>query len=128
MCRTVARQFADELQSSTAPFQFALQTRAGTDALGHALRAISELFPESIITSIDGIGAFDHVQRAAMFRELLEVSALHALAPLVRMFYARTSRFLWTDAENVTWPIELVVARCLGSNRTEMPRSCRGHP
>ena len=106
VCRTVARQFADELQSATAPFQFALQTRAGTDALGHALRTISELFPESVITSIDGIGAFDHVQRAAMFRELLEVPALHALVPLVRMFYARTSRFLWTDAENVTWPIE----------------------
>ena len=106
VCRAVARQFGDALQQATAPFQFALQTRAGTDALGHALRSISELDPGAVITSIDGIGAFDHVQRSAMFRQLLEDPALHELVPLVRMFYARTSRFLWTDDDGVTWRIE----------------------
>ena len=46
------------------PYQFALQTRAGTDALAHAIQAITDMGENAVVVSLDGIGAFDHVRRA----------------------------------------------------------------
>ena len=41
-CRAVAKHFGERFLQATAPFQFALQTRAGADALIFALRAITD--------------------------------------------------------------------------------------
>ena len=103
--RALATQFSEQLMKATAPFQYALQTRAGTGALGHALQALADHDPDLVVLSLDGVGAFDHVQRAAMFDQLLSVPALHALVPAVRLFYGRTSRFLWTDDKGETHTI-----------------------
>ena len=83
-----------KLVEATAPFQFALQTRAGADALTHAVQALCDSDPGMVLVSLDGVGAFDHVRRAAMFKRLLEVPAAHSLIPLVRMFYSSRSVFL----------------------------------
>ena len=70
----------------TAAFQFALQTRAGTNAVGQALRLLADLDPERMIISLDGIGAYDHVRRAAFMERLLQEPELEQLVPHVRMF------------------------------------------
>ena len=62
--RAVAKTFAAKIMEATNPYQFALQTRAGTDALAHVLQAITDMDEDAVIVSLDGIGAFDHVRRA----------------------------------------------------------------
>ena len=59
--RALAKQYSEVFERCTAPFQFALQTRAGTDALGLALRAFTDLDESAVVLSLDGIGAFDHM-------------------------------------------------------------------
>ena len=51
VCKTVARQYAEIFMESTAPFQYALQTKAGTEALAHALRYLAENDNEVVIIS-----------------------------------------------------------------------------
>ena len=41
-------------------------TRAGTDFVGHAIRAATDADHEATVLSIDGVGAYDHVHRSAM--------------------------------------------------------------
>ena len=57
--RSVAQQIAASVERATAPFQYALSTRSGTECVGHAIQALTVL-------SVDGIGAFDLVSREAM--------------------------------------------------------------
>ena len=52
-----------------APFQYTLQTKAGTEALAHALRYLTDNDDEVVILSLDGIGAFDHVRRASFMNK-----------------------------------------------------------
>ena len=98
-CKAVAAQFSEDFMARTAPFQFALQTKAGTDALAHAIRFLTDHDEEAVVCSLDGIGAFDHVRRAAFFDKLYECEELRPLLPLVSTLYGSTSRFLW-DHEN----------------------------
>ena len=95
-CKAVARQFSDEFLAATAPYQYALQTRAGTKALAHALQFLTDLL------AIDGVGAFDHVKRVAPFKKLHSLPNLQPLLPLVSLLYGSESRFLRTDADGVT--------------------------
>ena len=80
------------------PFQFALSTRAGTEAPAHALQAATEADPDATILSVDGVGAFDTVSRLAMLRGLSRVPGASACLPFVRQFYTAPSRFVWHDA------------------------------
>ena len=57
VAKTLVRQFAQEVEAAYAPFQFALSTKAGTDCVGHAVRAATA------VLSIDGVGAHNHVHR-----------------------------------------------------------------
>eukprot|EP00973_Karenia_brevis_P014190 1930059-Karenia_brevis.AAC.1 len=100
VCRAVAMQLGGAFLEATAPFQFALQTRAGTDALAHALRYLTDSDPEAVIVSLDGIGAFDHVHRAAFFTKLRDTASLRCLLPLVGALYGSRSRFVWYDDGN----------------------------
>ena len=54
--RTLSQQFSEEVETATQPFQFALSTRAGTDAADILLRSISEMDPETVIVCVDGVG------------------------------------------------------------------------
>ena len=105
-CRTVAHQCGDRFLAATAPFQYALQTRAGTEALAHTLRLFTELDEQLVVVSLDGIGAFDHVKRAAFMRKLHSRSELHEIIPLVSMLYGSVSRFVWYDDDGLEHIIE----------------------
>ena len=45
VAETLARQFGKAVESTCAPFQFALSTRAGTDCVGHVVRALTDENP-----------------------------------------------------------------------------------
>ena len=102
VCKALARQFADDFLEATAPFQYALQTKAGTEALAHALQFLTDFDPETVVLSLDGVGAFDHVKRAAFFKKLESLENLRPLLPVVGLLYGSESRFLWTDAAGQT--------------------------
>jgi hypothetical protein len=104
-CRAVAMQFSEDFLAATAPYQFALQTRAGTEALAHLLWYFTDRDDETLVVSLDGVGAFDHVKRAAFLTKVASEPRLQPLLPLVRMLYGSQSVFLWTDAEGITHEI-----------------------
>ena len=92
VAKTLARQFSKQVETTCAPFQFALSTRAGTDCVGHAIRALTDADLTATVLSIDGIGAYDHVLRSAMMSKLFDVPCLRGLLPFVRATYAQTYR------------------------------------
>jgi len=93
--RTLAQQHGPAINRACAPYQFALNTRAGTDAAAHFLRAATDLRQDATIIALDGIGAYDHVLRAEIFRGLLEDPELSPLLPYARTFYGRSSKYVW---------------------------------
>ena len=106
VAKTLAQQFAQEFDQACSPYQFALSTRAGTDCVGHALREISNQFPDHVIASLDGISAYDHADRAQMLEALSALPNASSLLPFVAMFYGHTSEYYWTDEDSEVWPIE----------------------
>ena len=97
VARTLAKQFAQEFEKECAPFQYALSTRAGTDCVGHMLRAATDRDPSATVFRMDGIGAYDHVLRAAMLQRLEQMPVARSLLPFVRLSYATPSRYSWWD-------------------------------
>ena len=97
VARTIAQQIADQVEAATAPFQYALKTRAGSECVAHILQHLTDLDPRATIVSVDGIGAFDLVSRNAMLRGLLSIEDGGKVLPFVRMFYGQRSIFLWED-------------------------------
>ena len=97
--KAVARQYAARFLHATAPYQFALRTPAGTDVVAHILRYITEGDPDKVVVSLDGIGAFDHVRRAAFVRKIASTPELESILPLVLALYGSESRFFWYDDE-----------------------------
>ena len=95
--RALARAFSGELDEATRPFQFALQTRAGTDSLAAMLRAAVELDPRATVVSLDGRSAYDTISRATILAKLRDT--VTSLLPFTRAMYARTSTYLWWDDE-----------------------------
>ena len=93
----MARQYAQEFLRRTAPYQYALQTRAGTEAVAHILRFLTESDPDTVVVSLDGVGAYDHVHRAAFMEKIAATPSLQSLLPLVAALYGTSSRFLWYD-------------------------------
>ena len=67
--RTLAK-LAKDFETECAPFQCALSTKAGTDCVGHKLRAVTDLDAAATVLNVDGIGACDHVSRSAMLERL----------------------------------------------------------
>ena len=76
VAKTLAQQYAHEFDEACSPYQFALSTRAGTDCVGHALREISSQHPGKVIISLDGIGAYDHIDRAQMLESLVQLESV----------------------------------------------------
>ena len=101
VAKTLARQFGKAVEATCAPFQFALSTRAGTDCVGHAIRAVTEANHHAIVLSIDGVGAYDHVYREAMMEKLHQVPSLQGLLPFVRATYANPTSYVWEDEDGV---------------------------
>ena len=94
--KTLAREWAAKFDQATRPFQFALQARAGTDALAAHVRAALETRPGAVLVSLDGRSAYDSMSRAAFLGKLREVAP--ELLPFVRLFYGSPSTYCWWDA------------------------------
>ena len=95
--RSLARMFADTFDEATRPYQFALQTRAGTDALSGMLRAAVDLDSAATIVSLDGRSAYGTISRTAFLRKLHAVAP--ALIPFVRLWYGQQSTYFWWDQD-----------------------------
>ena len=48
-------QFSKQVGSTCSSFEFALSTSAGSDCVGHAVRASTHASPTATVLSIDGI-------------------------------------------------------------------------
>ena len=94
--RTIAREWAAKFDHATRPYQFALQARAGTDALTAHVRAALATRRDAVLVSVDGRSAYDSMSRAAFLGKLHEVAP--ELLPFVRMFYGSPSTYCWWDA------------------------------
>ena len=62
VARSLARQFSKDFEEECAPFQYAVSTPAGTDCVGHVLRAATDNDHNATILKVDGIGAYDCVE------------------------------------------------------------------
>ena len=93
------KQFAEDFEQECSPFQYALSTRAGTDCVGHLLRAATDASPTTTVLSVDGIGAYDHVLRAAMLGRLECMPRAKAILPFVRLSYAQPFTYSWFNDE-----------------------------
>ena len=97
MARSLAQHHAHTFQQACSPHQYALSTRAGSEAVVHAITSLTELEPTSIILFIDGIGTYDTIARASMLQTLSEVEGANTCLPFVRPFFATTSTYIWHD-------------------------------
>lgn len=98
--RGVARQKQDVLRNLVAPVNFGLCHRAGTDALVHLVQFLLEEpagDSQRVLLSVDGVGAFDHVNRARFFEQLRDNASLHDLMPFVKQWYNGPTRLSWQD-------------------------------
>ena len=84
--RTLAQQASDAFMDVCSPFQYALSTPAGAEALARALSVSCELNPSKTVVSVDGVCAYDHIAKAAMFEGLRRDARLASLMPFVRQF------------------------------------------
>ena len=96
--RCLAQQYAQPIHTACQPHQFALATRSGTEAVVHALTAVTEANPTHTILSVDGIGAYDNISRNSMLQGLRDVPAANCCLPFVNMFYGAPSHYIWHSA------------------------------
>ena len=82
------------------PIRFVHKSGNRLRCVGH-IRALTDANPVLTVTSIDGVGAHDHVYRSAMLSKLLEVPALQGLLPFARFGYGETTTYVWEDEEGV---------------------------
>ena len=100
VARTISQQLSKAVEA-TRPHQYAMTTRAGCECIVHAKQGLSELDPEATITSVDGVSADDMISRRSMLEALRQLPGGGAALPFVRMFYGRTSEYLWEDDSGV---------------------------
>ena len=90
----LAKQWFDVFDNATRPYQFALQARAGTDALAAVRVAIAQR-RDAVLVSLDGRSAYDCMSRLAFLSKLRDVAP--ELLPFVRMFCGQPSVYSWWD-------------------------------
>ena len=84
---------------ATAPFQYTLSTKAGCECGAHVLQGLTQLHPDTTITSIDGISAFDLSSRESMLTAFTGVeggqAAQHSHSS--DYFFGSPSEYWWED-------------------------------
>ena len=63
------------------------------------LRAATDADPAVTILSLDGIGAYDHIFRAAMLERLEKMPKARVILPFVRLSNVTPSNYSWWDAK-----------------------------
>ena len=91
------QQFSKAVETATAPHQYAMSTRAGTECVAHVLQVLTEIDPQATIVSIDGVGAYDSISRKAMLEALIAMPGGSEALSFVRSFYGQPSRYVWED-------------------------------
>ena len=94
----LAQNYAQPIHKACQPHRFALATRSGTEAVVHALTAVTEANPTHTILSIDGVGAYDNICRNSMLQGLRDVPEANRCLPFVKMFYGAPSHYIWHSA------------------------------
>ena len=82
---------------ATAPFQYALSTKAGCECVAHILQSLTDQHSNATVVSIDGIGAYDLISRNSMLEGLLTMEEGDQVLPFVQSFYGSPSTYLWED-------------------------------
>ena len=91
VARTMAQQLGKAVEAATAPHQYALSTRAGTECVAHELQALTEMDPMTTIVSIDGVGSVRfHIQEGHVGGIGVNASQIVLWPP---------SRYLWEDED-----------------------------
>ena len=106
VARTMVKQVSKQVEAATAPFQYALSTKAGCECVAHILQCVTDEDPEATVISIDGVGAYDLISRNAMFEGLLKMENGDQILPFVRCFCGSPSTYLWEDEMGVTQNIQ----------------------
>ena len=94
-CQDFCRYVRNTFDEATGPHQFALQTRAGTDALSGMLRAAVDLDSAATIVSLDCRSAYDTISRSTFLRKLHAVAP--ATVPFVLLWHGQQSTYYWWD-------------------------------
>ena len=98
----MAQQIRKKVGKATAPFQFALSTRAGCECIAHVIQAMTDVNPHCTVLSVDGIGAHDTTSRRAMPSGLVRhMEDGESALPYVLQFHGSPSSSLWEDSEGV---------------------------
>ena len=69
--------------------------------------AHSTTYSDTTILQIDGVGAFDHVKRAAMLRKLHSLPNGRRALPFVRLSCGSPTEYIWTDDAGCQHAVEL---------------------
>ena len=105
VARTIAQQINPAVERATAPFQYALTTRAGVECVAHVIQTLTDVDPEATVLSVDGVGAFDLISRASMLEGLQGIEDGDSVLPFVSQFYSSASTYIWEDDFGVTHEI-----------------------
>ena len=98
VARTMSQQMMEEVQSATAPLQYAMSTGSGCECIAHAFQGLTEMNPRATVMSIDGISTYDLVSRKAMLQGRRDLAGGSSALPFVSMFYGALSSYLWEDS------------------------------
>ena len=126
MSRTLAHLWAPVFDAATRPFQYALQARAGSDALAGQVRAALELHTDCTLVSLDGRSAYDTISRAWFLTALRDVAP--ELLPFVRLFYGQASTYCWWDCHGRCCEIRRGEGCEQGDPLPALPRPTRRSP
>ena len=99
------KKIAKKVEAATAPFQYALKTKAGCECVVHVLQTLTDTDPDATVMSIDGVGAYDLISRNAMLEGLLRMKGGDQILLFVRCFYGSPSTYFWEDEMGVTQSI-----------------------
>ena len=99
------QQFSSTVEQATAPFQYALSSKAGGECIAHALQALTDLNPRTTVLSVDGVGACDLISRGSMLEGLRSIPGGDSVLPFVLQFYGNPSSYLWEDDSGDTHEI-----------------------
>ena len=81
--------------------------------MGLLVRAATDVDHDTVVLSLDGIGAYDHIHRASMLSKLAALPTASSMLPFVRLFYSGPSRYLWYDDDG----LEHEIVQGEGGNR-----------
>ena len=94
---TLVKQLSEQAKEATAPYQYALVTRAECECVAHVIQALTDLDDNATVVSVDGVGAFDLISENSMLSGLMGMREGEQLLPFAKLFFGDPSTYLWED-------------------------------